>query len=185
MSEESILPLTDERQSPFSVNAPEIVFAISVISATIFGLWSFFHSALPYPCGSTIGDTVIPCDWTEEEAWQQLGQRLFSKYVIPFVFLNGVAAVFLSRVLRRDLRGFSLLASLALAWPMFSLLGIHFLGYFSAYCFPVGLIFGAIATLIPHSGQRKKFDWISLPVNLLSIIVCGMYFAELLEMYGD
>ena len=79
MSEESILPHSDEIPSPFSVNALEIVFAIAVALATIFGLWSFLHSALPYPCGFSVGDVVIPCGWTEEEAWQQLGLPLFLK----------------------------------------------------------------------------------------------------------
>jgi hypothetical protein len=185
MSEESLLSPTYKLRSPFSVNAPEIVFAIVVALATIFGLWRFLHSALPYPCGFTVGDNVIPCGWTEEEAWQQLGLPLFAKYVIPFVLLNLLSAVSLLRVIRKDLRGFSVLGSLALAWPMFSLLGIHFLGYFSCYIFPAGLIMGVIATFMSVQEQRNSLDWISLPVNLLSIIACIMYFAELLEVYGD
>jgi hypothetical protein len=185
ISEESVPPHTDELHSPFSVNASEIVFAIAVVLVTIFGLWSFLHTALPYSCGLTVDDVLMPCGWTKEEAWQLLGLPLFSKYVVPFVLLNAVAAVFLLRVIRKDRRGFSLLGSLALAWPMFCLLGIHFLGYFSIYCFPIGLIFGVIATFIPLSGQGKKLDWISLPINLLSMVSCFMYLAELLELYGD
>ena len=185
MAKDNLIPPTGNRRSAFSLNILEIVVATTVVFVTWFGLRSFLHSLLPFPCGAAVNNIPIDCGWTEEQAWQTFGLPLVSKYVIPLVLFNALAGVFLVRVIRRDVRDFSLMGSSALAWSLLSILGIHFLFYFSVCVLPIGFALSIIATILSIEEKRDKLDWTSLPLSFVSMVVSGMYYAELLRLYGD
>jgi hypothetical protein len=176
---------TGNKRSPFSLNFPEIVFATVVALATWLGFRWFLQSILPFPCGSFANNIPLDCGWTKEQAWQALGLPLFSKYAMLLVLINALAGIFLVRVIRRDIRDFSPMSSLALAWPLLSTLGIHLLAYFGMCVLPVGFVLSLIATIISVEEKRYQLDWTSLPISFASMVISGMYFSELLSLYGD
>ena len=182
---ENHISLPDERRSPFSVSASEITFVIIAALLTWFGLRIYLHSLMPYPCTFFIDNVPVDCNWTREQAWQTLGIPLFSKYIIPFLVLNTAAAVSFVRIFRRDVRGVSRLGSVALAWPLVSFFGIHFLFYAGLCSLPVGFMVALVATVTSVVEKRFALDRISLPVSILNIIACGMYLNNLAAVYGD
>ena len=185
MIEDNLVSPTNNRRSPFSLNVLEIAVASAVALITWFGLWNFLHSILPFPCGFAINNIPIDCGWTAEQSWQTLGQPLFSKFAIPLILFNVLAGIFLVRVIRRDVRDFSILGSLAIAWSLASMLGIHFLFYFGTCILPIGFVISIVATILCVEEKRDRLDWTSLPLSVASMIVSGMYYAELWHLYGD
>jgi hypothetical protein len=180
MAKDNVVSQTENMRSAFSLDILEIVVATVAALVTWFGMRSFLHSLLPLPCGD-----AIDCGWTEEQAWQTLGLPLFSKFIIPLLLFNALAGVFLVRAIRRDVREFSVMGSLALVWPLISMLGIHFLFYIGMCVLPIGFALSIPATILSVEEKRDRLDWISLPLSFVSMVVCGMYLSELWRLYGD
>src|SRR6185503_1601853 len=161
MAKDNLVPATDNKRSAFSLNKIEVAFAGVIALVTWFGLRSFLHSLVPFSCGSAINNIPIDYDCTQEQVWQTLGLPVFSRFIIPLVLFNALAGVFLVRVIRRDVRDFSVVGSLALAWQLISMLGIHFLLYFGICVLPIGFALGIIATMLSVEERRDKLDWTS------------------------
>jgi hypothetical protein len=185
MTKDNLLPATNSKRSAFSLNRIEVASASIVALVTWFGLRSFLHSLLPFPCGSTINNVPVDCGWTQEQAWQTLGLPIFSRFIIPLVLVNALAAIFLIRAIRRDVRDFSVLGSLALAWPLISTLGIQFLFYLGFGILPIGFMLSIVATILSVEAKRDRLDWTSLPLSFISMVACGWYLSELISLYGD
>ena len=185
MSENITVDLIDNKRSPFSLSILEIGCVVLVGVATWFGFRSSLHSTLPYPCGSSINNIPIDCSWTEEQAWETLGYPLFSIYAIPLVLFLSISAVFLLRSIRQDVRHFSVFGNLALSYPIFSFLGFFLLSVFSQICLPGGLVFAILATIIFGTSKKNKWDWVSLPYNLIWLVVFGSFIDQFLNSYGD
>ena len=171
------------QRSIFSLNSLEIATAIIAALATWFGLRSYLQSALPFPCGSSAIDILIEC--TEKHAWQTLGQPLFLRYAIPLTIISTLATVFLVRIFQQDVKDISIVGSIALVWPLPSIIGIHFLAYLGLCILPIGFVFSIIATIMSVEEKRYKWDWLSLPISFVSMVLIGMYAGQLFALYGD
>jgi hypothetical protein len=185
MVKDNLVPATDSKRSALSLNKTEAAFAGIVALVTWFGVLSFLHSLVPFSCGDTISNIPINYDCAPQQLWQTLGLPLFSRFVIPLVLFNALAGVFLVRSFRRDVRDFSVLGSLALAWPLISTLAIHFLFYFGLCILPVGFALSIPATILSVEEKRDRLDWVSLPLSFISMVVCGWYLSQLVSLYGD
>jgi len=163
----------------------EIISAALVGMATWFGLSSYLQSALPFPCGNSIGDIPIDCGWTGEQAWNTLGRPLFLNYAAPLSISLALATVFLIRSIKQDVLHFSRMGNFALSWPLFSFLGMHFFYVFGLCLLPIGLALAILATIDSEDEKRNKLDWISFPLSLAWIVISGIYFRGLWSAYGD
>ena len=170
---------------PFSLNVFELGISILVGMATWFWLRSFLHSTLPFPCGSSVNHVLIDCGWTEQQAWGALGYPLFSTYGIPFALFLGISCMFLIHSIRKNVRYFSTMGNLSLSFPIFAFVSFFLLSVFSLPFQPVGLVLAIIASINSGESKNHRWDWVSLPFNLLWLVVFGLFIAQFLNSYGD
>jgi hypothetical protein len=177
--------LNKKERSPFLLSMFELGILCLVGTATWFGLRNFLHSTLPFPCGSSVNGVSIGCGWTEQQAWETLGNPLFSTYAIPLGLLTAISSIFLIRSVRMDVHHFSIIGNLAFSFPIFAFLGFFFLSVFSLPCMPVGLALSIMAVIISGKAKSAKWDWISLPFNLVWLVIFGRFIGQFLNSYGD
>lgn len=179
------LMMFDNKRSPLALNAIEIGFAVFVGIGAWLGLNVFLHSVLPFPCGSSVNDIPINCGWTEEQAWETLGSPLFSTYAVPFVLFLAISAIFFVRSIRKDVYGFSAIGNLALSFPIFGFLGFYLFSVFSLFFLPVGIALAIVATINSAITKNHKWDWVSLPFNMIWLVIFGLFICQFLNSYGD
>lgn len=159
--------------SLFRLSSLEIVIACLTGITTWIGFRNILQKTLPYPY-----------DITYEESWTNLGQPLFSLFIIPGVLILSLSAVSLFRAIRKDERHFSRLGNLALAWPLVAFPLLNLLSFFSLYCLPVGTGIALIATL-KSTNKENSGDWITLVVSIAWLFVGFIYFGQWWDYYGD
>jgi hypothetical protein len=159
--------------SLFRLSSLEIVIACLAGFATWVGFRNILQRTLPYPY-----------DITYDESWTDLGQSLFSLFVIPIVLILSLSAVFLFRAITKDERYFSRLGNLALAFPLVSFPLLNLLSFFSLYCLPIGVGIAAIATL-KSTDKKNSRDWIALALSFAWLLVGFIYFNQWWDYYGD
>ena len=177
--------IIDTSLSTFRLSKLEIVIATLTGIATWVGFRSILHGTLPYPCGAAINGEEIPCGWTYEESWTELGHSLFSSFSVPIVIILAMSAVFLLRAIRRDDRYFSTLGNLALAWPLISFPLLNLLSFFSLYCLPIGVGIAFIGGLKSLNTKRNLGDWIALALSVAWFLLGFIYFDQWWNRYGD
>jgi len=177
--------LDENERPPYSLNALELGLVVIVGVATWFGFSRFLHSSLPFPCGSSVNGMLIDCGWTEKQAWESLGYPLFSTYSIPLVMFLTVSSVFLLRSIRKDVYHFSTTGNLAFSFSIFSFIGFLLLNVFGLVLLPVGLVLAIIATINSKRTRSYRWDWVSLPFNLIWLVTFGSFVAQFLNSYGD
>jgi hypothetical protein len=185
ISKDNPVYLNDNKHSPLSLSAVELGFSILVGVATWFGLSKFLHSTLPYPCGSSGNGVPIDCGWTQQQAWETLGNPLFSVYAVPLVLFIATSGIFMIRSVRKDVHHFSMIGNLAFSFPIFAFLSFVFLSVFSLYCLPIGLALSILAMINSGKAKKYKWAWVSLPFNLAWLIIFGSFISQFLNSYGD
>jgi hypothetical protein len=171
----------------FKLNATETGIAIASGIIAWFIIRNILQSTLPYPCGSEVGETLIDCGWTYTQSWEELGSKIFNIYAVPIIIFISASVIFLVRLTRKETSYFSALGNLSMAWPLPSFLIMHF-PILGLYCLPIGFILAIIATILSaESEEEKKYklDWVTLPFNLLWLVVSSSYFSAFWNAYGD
>ena len=171
--------------SVFRLSTLEILIATLTGIATWIGFRSVLRKTLPYPCGFSINGELIPCRWTYEESWAELGYSLFSSFSVPMVIILAAAAVFLLRAIRKDERYFSTLGNWALAWPLISFPLATLFSFFSLYCLPIGMGIAFIGGLRSLNTKRNSGDWIALVLSVAWFLLLFIYMDQAWNRYGD
>jgi hypothetical protein len=181
ISQDQLAHLKDRERGSFSLNNVEkgIFFVVGVAAG--FALWSFLHSSFPASCGPYRDDH----DCSPQQIWDAFGKPLFLVYGLPFVLSGAISGVFLLRSIRRDVRQFSMIANLAFSIPMLAFIGLMFYSILT-WCFlGLGPVLALLATVYSGKPNRHKWDWVSLPFNLIWIVIFVLFLFQYLSVYGD
>lgn len=186
MSKGILSSLNNNPKASFSLSSVELGFSILVGVATALALRSFIYSELPDTCGPDIDYSYIGCDytWTPQLAWELRGRPLFLTYVIPYMLCLAISSIFLLRSIRRDVRQFSMIANLAFSFPALAFIS-SFLFYsnVSWYFSVLGLVLAMFAALNSVRSQGRERDWLSLPFNLVWIVIFILFFFHYFSLY--
>jgi hypothetical protein len=187
MSKDIQSSLNNNPKASFSLSSMELRFSLLVGVATALGLISFINSELPLSCGPDISYSSINCDytWTPQLAWELRGRPLFLTYIIPYVLSLAISGIFLLRSIRRDVRQFSMIANLAFSFPALAFIGLLFHSIVSWYFSVLGVVLAILAAFNTVRSQDRERDWLSLPFNLVWIVIFQMFVFHYLRLYSD
>lgn len=121
---------------------------------------------------------------TYERLWEAHGSRLFQQFSVPFAVVAAISAVFLVRAFRRDVRHFSALGNMAMAWPLFGSVLVISLDWCSGYCWLTGLMMVAVGVVGP-AAKREKGDLWAIPWNAMWILLAIVFATVSWSIYGD
>ena len=186
MSKDILSSLNNNPKASFSLSSVELGFSMLVGVAIAWALRSLIYSELPETCGPDIDIAYIGCDytWTPQLAWELRGRPLFLTYVIPYVLCLTISGIFLLRSIRRDVRQFSMIANLAFSFPALGFIGLMFHNIVSCYFSLLGLVLAVFAALNSARFQGRERDWLSLPFNLVWIVIFIFFVFHYFSLYS-
>jgi hypothetical protein len=171
----------ENKRSPFSLNIVELAFALGAGITTWFGLRYFLWITPPWPYDWSMYDSEPLPAW-----FTQGRQELFNLFVIPMVFIMAISAMFLLRgILNKEIKFFTRLSNIAIAWPIFSFITIHIISFLCFYPAPIGLILAFVELGVSYESEYKWGAMAAVVWNFAWLLIGGYYFGQWEQLYGD
>jgi hypothetical protein len=169
------------KRSPFSLNTIELVIAIGAGIATWFGLRSFLWSTPPWPyVWEYYKRESLPLWFTDGR------QELFGLFAMPMAIIMTISAIFLLRgICNQEIKFFTRISNIAIAWPIFSFITLNTLSFLSLYSLPFGLILAFVGFALSYKSESKWGAMAAIAWNVAWLFIGGYYFDQWWMIYGD
>lgn len=104
----------------------------------------------------------------------------------PIAITIAISTIFLLRTLdEQNIRHFSRLGHLALAWPLINFLPLSIFGPFSILCLPIGFILALIAATLSLVKKQNFGDLAAIPLSLVWMILGYIYSDWVWYLWAD
>ena len=173
------IPLSNSFRSPLSLDIIEALSSLiggagawfwlryNIWNAQPWNWWEYNTPGEPYP------------------SWFISHREHLLTLTWPMTIAMAIATIFLARGIRGNIRHFSRLGHIILAWSLIDFLLLMITGSFGIWCLPIQFILALVIAFTPTKGQRHLGDLIAIPFSIGWTILGYWYAFMWWSLIGD